>query len=75
MKKKKSCRDCRYALHPDWAEMLPFFLICTHPKTINSSSACGRIDVQRNLKGGDFCGPEGKWWEPLNPPSAKGDTR
>ena len=55
----KKCSDCRFRQHPEWAVLIPGFMICINPK----AGELGRLDLQRVSKGDEFCGPEGKWWE------------
>ena len=61
------CTTCLYYTHPEWAVLIPNYMICSNPK----ADGVGRIDilrakVERTTRRTaiiDSCGPEGSWWE------------
>ena len=58
------CKTCKWCQHPEWAVLIPGFMICVH---VNAGDT-GRLDVQRLLDDNKHCGKSAKWWE------AKDDT-
>jgi hypothetical protein len=61
----KLCYNCRFSKHPNWAVMLPSFIVCEHPDGIE----IGRIDVLRASS--KYCGPRPKWFEPKHSNATK----
>jgi len=59
MRKMEKCRECRYCQHPEWAVLIPGYMICVHPK----AGETGRLDLQRLLDDDNHCGKSVKWWE------------
>jgi hypothetical protein len=55
----KNCSNCKYCQHPEWAILVPGFMICVHTKV----NDVGRLDVQRVMDDDEHCGPTAKWWE------------
>jgi hypothetical protein len=53
------CKDCKWRQHPEWAMLLPGFMICVN----DNAGEVKRLDIQRTCKGDAYCGTEGKWWE------------
>ena len=73
----KLCKDCRHA------EMQSGIWICVHPSAVQpakTSPVTGETEPARgtscdftrllihNAEGEDYCGQEGKFWEPIAPP-------
>jgi len=56
----KKCKTCKHCSHPEWAVLIPGYMICIHPNAEGS----GRLDVQRLLDDDLHCGKSAKWWEP-----------